>query len=94
MINDIFTKDYWSGDSRDGLVVNGDGYHYFRMEPKGLILEAYELYESEDGEEVVTPLPEMHNISWIEDLGFEDLEVLDKVGEVEFDRIKGLVDRE
>ena len=36
----IYTKEYWTGDSRDGAVVNGDGYHYYRMSDKGLIVEA------------------------------------------------------
>lgn len=88
--NYIFAKEYWSGDSKDGSLINGDGYHFFMMEPKGKIIEAYEMYERDDGEEIVTPLPEMHNVSWIDDLGFEDLEVLDQIEEREFDRIKYL----
>jgi hypothetical protein len=84
----IFTKEYWTGDSRDGVIVNGDGFHYFRMDPNGLILEAYEVYEGEDGEETVTPLPEMKNVSWIKDFGFEDLDALDAVEELEFAEIK------
>ncbi len=88
----IFTKEYWVGDSRDGVVVNGDGYHFFRMQPHGLIIEAFEMYETDDGEEVVTPLPEMQNVGWIKDLGFKDLEDLDAIEEREFDRIKGMCD--
>ncbi|MFK7824124.1 MAG: hypothetical protein AB8G05_08205 [Oligoflexales bacterium] len=88
----IFTREYWTGDSRDGSIVNGDGYHFFRMGDKGLIVEAYEMYESDDGEEVVTPLPEMHNVSWIEDLGFDDLDALDQIEEIEFDRIRNSLD--
>ena len=84
----FYTKEYWAGDSKDGTLVNGDGYHFFRMKEKGLILEAYEVYESDDGEEVVTPLPEMHNVSWIDDLGFEDFEALDEISEIEFERVK------
>ena len=80
----IFAKEYWTGDSRDGVIVNGDGFHYFRMKPTGLILEAYEVYEGEDGEEVVTPLPEMQQVDWIQGLGFDDLEALDIIEEVEF----------
>lgn len=90
----IYTREYWTGDSRDGGLVNGDGYHFFRMGEKGLIVEAYEMYESDEGEEVVTPLPEMHNVSWIEDLGFEDLEALDQIKEIEFHRIKDLLDNQ
>jgi len=85
-----FTREYWTGDSRDGALVNGDGYHYYRMQPGGLIVEAYEVYEREDGSEVVAPLPEMQNVDWIEDLGFPDWDVLDVIDENEFERIKQL----
>ena len=88
----IFTKEYWVGDSRDGVLVNGDGYHFFRMLPKGLILEAYEVYENDEGDEVVTPLPEMHDVDWIKDLGFNDMEELDIIPEQDFFRIKKLSD--
>ncbi|MBI2601838.1 MAG: hypothetical protein HYW48_02175 [Deltaproteobacteria bacterium] len=84
----IFKREYWVGDSRDGVIINGDGYHFFRMLPVGLILEAYEMYENEEGDEVVTPLPEMNNVHWINDLGFKDLEDLDEIDEREFSRIK------
>ena len=33
----MFTKEYWTGDSRDGAIVNGDGYHYYRMSEGGFI---------------------------------------------------------
>ncbi len=84
----LFKKEYWTGDSRDGVLVNGDGYHFFRMLPEGLILEAYEVYENDEGEEVVTPLPEMQKVSWIKDLGFDDFEALDAINEQEFERIR------
>jgi len=86
----IFTKEYWTGDSRDGAVVNGDGYHYYRMRPEGLIVEAYEFYETDDGVEVVSPLPEMQNVNWLDDLGFEDMDALDRIDESEFSRIREL----
>lgn len=86
----IFTREYWTGDSRDGAVVNGDGYHYYRMQKGGLILEAYEFYETDDGIEVASPLPEMHNIDWLKDLGFEDMDALDMIDENEFSRVKDL----
>ncbi len=88
----IFMKEYWVGDSRDGVLVNGDGYHFFRMLADGLILEAFEVYENEEGEEVVTPLPEMLNVGWIKDLGFDNMEELDPIEEREFQRIKKLSD--
>jgi hypothetical protein len=88
--NDIFTKEYWTGDSRDGAIVNGDGYHYYRMSNGGKIVEAYEFYETDDGIEVVSPLPEMQNVDWKQDLGFEDMDALDTIEETEFDRIREL----
>ena len=84
----LFAKEYWTGDSRDGVLVNGDGYHYFRMTKSGKILEAYEFYESEDGREFACPLPEMLNVDWITDLGFEDFEALDMIKEYDFTRVK------
>lgn len=86
----MFTREYWTGDSRDGALVNGDGYHFFKMEPKGTILEAYELYETDEGDEIVTPLPEMLRVGWLSDLGFEDFDVLEFIDQKEFDRIKKL----
>jgi hypothetical protein len=86
----IYTREYWTGDSRDGAVVNGDGYHYYRMSREGLIIEAYEFYETDDGVEVASPLPEMLNVDWMKDLGFEDLEALDIVDESEFFRVRSL----
>ena len=86
----VFAKEYWTGDSRDGQLVNGDGYHYYELLPNGKILDAYEFYETDEGTEVVSPLPEMKNVNWIEDLGFSDLEVLDFISESEFTRIKEL----
>ena len=87
----VFAREYWTGDSRDGALVNGDGYHYYRMTKSGKILEAYECYELDDGRECANPLPEMLNIHWIEDLGFEDFEALDMIKEMEFSRIKDIV---
>lgn len=85
-----FTREYWTGDSRDGVLVNGDGYHFYRMTEAGQILEAYEYYETEDGREFVSPLPEMLRVHWIEDLGFEDFEALDVIKEYDFQRIKDI----
>lgn len=86
----IYTREYWTGDSRDGAVVNGDGWHYYRMRKGGMIVEAYEFYETDDGVEVANPLPEMMNINWLKDLGFDDLEALDMIEENEFSRIREL----
>lgn len=86
----VFAREYWTGDSRDGALVNGDGYHYYRMTKAGKILEAYECYELDDGRECANPLPEMLNVHWIDDLGFEDFEALDMIKETEFSRIKDI----
>jgi hypothetical protein len=86
----VFAREYWTGDSRDGALVNGEGYHYYRMSAEGLIEEAFETYENEDGSEVVAPLPEMENVHWMNDLGYEDWDVLDMIKEDEFLRIKEL----
>lgn len=86
----LYAREYWTGDSRDGQLVNGDGYHYYEMLEDGKILDAYEVYERDDGTEVVSPMPEMCNVSWLEDLGFEDLEVLDLIKPHEFQRVKAL----
>ncbi len=86
----IYAKEYWTGDSRDGAVVNGDGYHYYRMSKSGLIIEAYEFYETDDGVEVAAPLPEMLNVDWMKDLGFEDLDALDVIDQREFERVREL----
>lgn len=85
----IYAREYWNGDSRDGNLVNGDGYHYYSMTKGGKILEAYEFYETEDGSTVVSPMPEMRNVNWFEDLGFPDMELLDIIREDEFSRIRG-----
>jgi hypothetical protein len=85
---ETFVREYWTGDSRDGVLVNGDGYHYYRMTKSGKILEAYEFYETEDGREFANPLPEMLNVHWKNDLGFEDFEALDAIREFDFERIK------
>jgi hypothetical protein len=87
---EMFAKEYWTGDSRDGVLVNGDGYHFYRMTEAGQILEAYEYYETEDGREFACPLPEMQSIHWFKDLGFEDFEALDVVKEYDFQRIKDI----
>ena len=60
------------------------------MSRNGLIIEAYEFYETDDGVEVASPLPEMQNVDWVKDLGFEDMDALDVIDENEFSRIRDL----
>jgi hypothetical protein len=86
----LFAREYWTGASRDGVLEDGDGYHYYRMTKSGKILEAYECYELDDGRECAAPLPEMLNVHWIKDLGFEDFEALDMIKEGDFSRIKDI----
>ena len=86
----IYMREYWTGDSRDGNLINGDGYHYYRMSKEGKIFEAYEWYEQDDGVAVVSPLPEMKDVDWIEDLGFTDMEVLDQISRSKFEEIQKL----
>lgn len=86
----LFVREYWTGDSRDGAIVNGDGYHYYRITKSGKIIEAYEFYEHDDGIEIACLCPEMLNVHWLNDLGYEDYELLETVRELDFARIKEL----
>lgn len=88
----VYAKEYWNGDSRDGVLVNGDGYHFYRMEDGGLIKEAVEYYETDEGVEVASPLPEMIGVHWVKDLGFDEGEALEPITQSEFDRIKELLE--
>lgn len=85
-----YYREYWTGDSRDGALVNGDGWHYFAMDKNGTIIEAYEFYETEQGDEVAAPLPEMEKVNWLKDLGFEDYETLEVVTEDQFSDVRML----
>ena len=85
-----YFKEFWTGDSKDGSFCDGEGYHYYRMK-NSLIVEAYEYYENDEGVEVVTPYPEMHNVDWFQDIGFDNFEALDEVTEQEFNEIKELL---
>ena len=87
---ELYVRETWTGDSRDGFVMNGEGMHVFKMHHTGLICEAYEVYETEEGERVVTFLPNFCNVNWIEDLGFENLDALEEIPSCEFEQVKGL----
>ena len=89
----IYAREIWHGESRDGVLEDGTGYHYFKMKNSKLIVEAFEYYEADDGQEVSSPLPEMRNIDWIDDLGFEDLETLEIITEDHYNDIKELVEK-
>ena len=84
-------REYWSGDSRDGQYCNGDGYHYFEMKGDGIIMKAFEYYETDDGEEKTTELPELVGINWFQFFGFEDDELLETVPEHEFTYVEQLI---
>lgn len=83
-----YCREYWCGDSRDGQYTNGDGYHYFEMKGDGSILRALEYYETDDGEEHCTELPELVGINWFSFFGFEDDELLEVVPEHEFNYVE------
>ena len=84
-------REYWHGDSRDGQYANGDGYHYFEMRGDGIIVKAFEYYETEDGEERTTEVPELVGINWYEFFGFDDDELLEQVPEHEFVYVEQLL---
>ncbi len=86
-----YCREFWNGDSRDGLYINGDGYHYFEMKGQGNILKAYEYYENDEGEEHVSSVSELIGLNWYSFFGFEDDEVLDLVSEQEFNYIESLL---
>jgi hypothetical protein len=86
-----YCREFWTGDSRDGLFLNGDGYHYFEMLGDGVVQKAFEYYENDEGEEKVTPTPELIGINWFEFFGFEDEELLENVLEHEFSYVEQLV---
>lgn len=90
---DTYARESWFGDSRDGQLENASGYHFFRMKDSQFIVEAYEYYEHDDGTEVATPLPEMTNISYLSDLGFDDLDSLDMISKTEFEQVKAIVSK-
>jgi hypothetical protein len=84
-------REPWFGDSRDGQLVNGEGYHYFQMKGDGVIEKAVEWYESDDGEEHATEIPELVGLNWYEFFGYEDDEILETVPPHEFSYIETLV---
>ncbi len=86
-----YFKEYWSGDSRDGQLVSGEGFHYFRIEKDGLISEAFEGYETDEGDLVVSLVPEMFKKNWFSDFGYENLDILEGISEKEFSEIKSLL---
>jgi hypothetical protein len=80
----VYCKEGWFGNSRDGLLVGGEGYNYFEMTPQGDVLRAYEYYETDEGEERVCEVPDLIGVNWFNYFGFEDDEVLDIVNAGEF----------
>ena len=88
-----YCREYWSGDSRDGQYTNGDGYHYFEMKGQGNIVRAYEYYETDEGEEQATVLPELVGINWFSFFGFEDEELLEPVAEHEFHYVEQMANK-
>lgn len=85
-----YFKEEWFGQSRDGELEDGEGYHFLAIDELGSILEAYEYYESMEGEERVTSVPELRGKNWLKDLGYEDYEPLEEIDENIFLEIREL----
>lgn len=83
-------REPWFGDSRDGQLINGEGYHYFQMKGDGHIEKAIEWYESDDGEEHTSDVPELVGLNWYEFFGYDDDEILETVPSHEFSYIENL----
>ena len=85
-----YCKEYWNGDSKDGVYVNGDGYHFYKIEGNGNIIDAFEFYESDDGEERSLHLPDLIGINWYAFFGYteNDSELLEPVPEHAFGHVK------
>jgi hypothetical protein len=89
-----YAREYWNGDSKDGIYQNGDGYHYFELKGTGKITRAIEYYETDDGEEHATEISELVGIHWFEFFGFEEAdELLESVPEHEFLYISELMSK-
>ena len=89
-----YAREYWSGDSKDGIYSNGDGYHFFEIKGNGFITKAFEYYETDDGEEHVLELPELVGINWFKFFGFEEEdELLETVAEYEFQHVVDLKEK-
>lgn len=89
-----YCRECWNGNSRDGIFVNGDGYHYYEMLTDGTIQKAYEYYENEDAEEHVLPLSEFIGANWYEIFGANDEEILESVPEHEFNKVMNLASKD
>lgn len=85
-----FCREFWSGNSRDGLHVNGEGYYYFKMLGEGKILKAYEYYETDEDEENSLEASELIGVNWFTYFGHNDDELLESVTEHEFEYVESL----
>jgi hypothetical protein len=84
----LYFKESWAGNSRDGELVGGEGWHYFRIKSGSKIVEAFELYLNEEGDDVVTILGDMVGVDWVLDFGFANLDELEEISEDEFLQVK------
>ncbi len=82
-----YCREWWNGNSRDGLFTNGDGYHYYEMDHDGTINKAFEYYENDEAEEFATPLTEFIGVNWFEIFGSNDKELLENIYEHEFNKV-------
>lgn len=76
-----YFKEDWYGQSRDGQVEDGEGYHFLAIQKDGLIIEAFEYYETDEGEERISSVPELRGKNWLLDLGYDDFEPLEEITE-------------
>ena len=86
-----YARESWDGDSRDGKMQQGEGFHYLKLSADGMILQAFEWYESDSGEPHVSKVPELCKVHWIRDLGYEDFDVLQKVSKLDFEGVEELI---
>jgi hypothetical protein len=61
------------------------------MRGNGNIVRAYEYYETDDGEERSTELPELVGLNWFTFFGFEDDEILEMIPPHEFFHLETLL---
>ena len=85
-----FCREFWSGNSRDGLHLNGEGYYYFKMLGDGKILKSYEYYETDEDEENSIEASELIGVNWFAYFCYHDDELLEFVTEHEFNYIESL----
>jgi hypothetical protein len=89
-----YAKEYWSGDALSGEA-DTDGYNYYYLDPKGMVLDAYE-YVEDDAENIcITRIKNLLGVNWFEYFEIsmdevQELEILEIIKAKEFLKIKQL----